>query len=295
MFKGIRFACVTVALLAAPARASLDGVDGVLSPFPVDAQTCLAVRIDLPSGQALAGIQWFHNDGSVPFPEVLFMEGDGGSPPDLSDTGMLLDQVVGESLSWGEAPLSQPVVSSTGVVYAVFVFPPYEEMAWEGEGGGPGIGYREGAGATAYLSLEGEEWIRFDPAHSIAIEPVLSLAKGGSVVLGSLEGTVSWDQPGEPVEATAARTRLLPPSPNPFNPRTTIRFSLEAASSVRLVVYNIRGQEVRILADEYREPGHHAVIWDGTDTRGRSVASGIYLVHMEALGRDYHQRISLLR
>ena len=72
--------------------------------------------------------------------------------------------------------------------------------------------------------------------------------------------------------------------PNPFNPSTTISFSIETPSmaSVLIEVYNIRGQRVKTLVDEYKSQGVHSVIWDGTDSSGQIVSSGIYFSRMTA-------------
>ncbi len=68
--------------------------------------------------------------------------------------------------------------------------------------------------------------------------------------------------------------------PNPFNPTTTISFTTRAAEIANLTVYNILGQEVVTLADKRFEPGRHEVAWDGRDSRGRAVSSGIYFARL---------------
>ena len=60
--------------------------------------------------------------------------------------------------------------------------------------------------------------------------------------------------------------------PNPFNPSTTIRFALPAAMHVRLVVYNMFGQQVGELVNEYREAGSYSVLWTADN-----LPSGTYL------------------
>jgi hypothetical protein len=65
--------------------------------------------------------------------------------------------------------------------------------------------------------------------------------------------------------------------PNPFNPVTTIRFDLPVSSQVKLIVYNILGQEVRTLANDVYSAGRHYVLWDGRNHLGHTVSSGIYL------------------
>lgn len=73
--------------------------------------------------------------------------------------------------------------------------------------------------------------------------------------------------------------------PNPFNPSTTIQYGLKEASSVRINVYNSRGQLVRTLINESKAAGTYRVVWDGKDSNNRSVSSGIYYFRMEA--QDY--------
>ncbi|HEX7069621.1 MAG TPA: FlgD immunoglobulin-like domain containing protein, partial [Rhodothermales bacterium] len=69
--------------------------------------------------------------------------------------------------------------------------------------------------------------------------------------------------------------------PNPFNPSTTIRFTLPSASPVRLVVYNVLGAEVAVLMDQSLEAGSHQAVWNATDAMGRQVPSGVYLYSLE--------------
>lgn len=68
--------------------------------------------------------------------------------------------------------------------------------------------------------------------------------------------------------------------PNPFNPETTIVFSIEKESDIKLTVYNLKGQRVKTLVNERREPGKYPVLWNGRDENEREVASGIYLYHL---------------
>ena len=78
-------------------------------------------------------------------------------------------------------------------------------------------------------------------------------------------------------------------SPNPFNPSTTISYSVPEGTSVQvtLKVYDIRGRLVRTLVDEVRQPGTYSVFWDGKDEAGCQVSSGVYLYRMQA--RDFVQ------
>lgn len=72
--------------------------------------------------------------------------------------------------------------------------------------------------------------------------------------------------------------------PNPFNPTTTIEYNIPQRSSVSITIYNISGQEVRKLLNEFQEPGTYKVEWDGKDSNGRIVSSGVYFYQMMAGG-----------
>jgi hypothetical protein len=72
--------------------------------------------------------------------------------------------------------------------------------------------------------------------------------------------------------------------PNPFNPATTIQFSVGGKQNpihTTLQVYNLLGQKVRTLVDAPKNSGIHRVIWDGKDDSGNEVASGIYFYRIE--------------
>ena len=65
--------------------------------------------------------------------------------------------------------------------------------------------------------------------------------------------------------------------PNPFNPATTIRFSLPEAGNVKLTLFNILGQEIRTLVNEYRESGVHTINFEANNLK-----SGMYIYKIEA-------------
>jgi hypothetical protein len=77
-------------------------------------------------------------------------------------------------------------------------------------------------------------------------------------------------------------TRLNSNYPNPFNPSTTISFDLARPGKARLSVYNVKGQLVKELVDGDMASGQHRVIWNGLDSSGRSVSSGVYFYRLEA-------------
>ena len=81
--------------------------------------------------------------------------------------------------------------------------------------------------------------------------------------------------------------------PNPFNPTTTIAFSLAHESNVKLVIYNMLGQRIRTLVNGKHAPGSHSVVWNGRDDQGRMVSSGVYFYRLQA-GRFIETRRMVL-
>ncbi len=79
-----------------------------------------------------------------------------------------------------------------------------------------------------------------------------------------------------------ASIELSQNAPNPFNPSTTIRFSLPASEHVGLAIYSASGALVRMLVDETRDRGAHDVTWDGRDSAGSPVGSGVYFYRLTA-------------
>ncbi len=84
-------------------------------------------------------------------------------------------------------------------------------------------------------------------------------------------------------------------APNPFNPSTVIGFQLPEAGTVRLVIYNLLGQQIRELVNEKMEAGYFTTTWDGTDELGRRVASGVYLYRIQVGAFSAVQRMLLLK
>jgi len=95
-------------------------------------------------------------------------------------------------------------------------------------------------------------------------------------------GNVYQATPVTDPQAPAITTALLGASPNPFNPSTTISFSMETPGNASIDIYNQKGQMVKSLANGYFDSGTHHLTWNGTDNSGRSVASGLYFFRMKS-------------
>ena len=88
---------------------------------------------------------------------------------------------------------------------------------------------------------------------------------------------------------------LQPAYPNPFNPTTTIKFSLKDNQKASVVVYNIKGQKVSTLVDDMLEKGNHEIIWNGTNEHGKQIGSGIYFIRMQTNNYNKVQKVVLMK
>ena len=83
--------------------------------------------------------------------------------------------------------------------------------------------------------------------------------------------------------------------PNPFNPTTTIRFTLDAKTHATLRVYDVAGRLVATVLSRELPAGPQRAVWDGKNNRGESVASGVYFYRLSASGREATRKMVLLR
>lgn len=83
--------------------------------------------------------------------------------------------------------------------------------------------------------------------------------------------------------------------PNPFNPKTTIGYSLPKDTKVNLTVYNILGQEVKTLINKEQQAGIYSVLFNGKDSYGRDIPSGIYFYKIQAGKFTKVERMTLLK
>ena len=181
--------------------------------------------------------------------ETLMVESIEGNP-DYSEIGVFQDDVcVGARVN--EAYPMQILAYSTPVE--------------EGGGALSFMLYSESKGAVAVSPAT----IR--PGYYSANEPVIEPEQYGFRVL-----TLKTND-----QQTPSVLALHSNYPNPFNPSTTINFSLPQTAPVKLVIYNIRGQKVKVLLNESLEYGNHKVVWNGRDDSNRPVASGVYFARLE--------------
>ena len=151
---------------------------------------------------------------------------------------------------------------------------------------------------TWYLVLD-ETYLQ-SGQNVIEFRNIINQDRSTSFVNWQLKDVALW----RPFSAKlAAGTRLLSklpdglgdPFPTPFNAEVTIPFTVAAAGPVRLAVYNLMGQQVRVLADEWVEAGAHRVRWDGRTDAGVEAASGVYWAVLQAGDVVQTAKLALIR
>ncbi|MCH8327379.1 MAG: T9SS type A sorting domain-containing protein [Candidatus Marinimicrobia bacterium] len=154
----------------------------------------------------------------------------------------------------------------------------------QGEGSGS---IRRGTGSAIYHLSQAGQWVELP-----------SMDKQGLVVAWTrLGGTFRL---GERTLIVPEKTRLSANYPNPFNPSTRIAFDLGLLDGpdqkVTLIVYNLLGQQVKVLVSGTFPAGQHQVVWNGRNRDGQAVASGIYFVRMlTSSGQHFTHKMALLK
>lgn len=135
-------------------------------------------------------------------------------------------------------------------------------------------------------------------------QPVIGLSSGADYIesAGFWHWDMSWPGPEVGVKGEPSLDLSLPKEyslsqnfPNPFNPVTSVNYSLPEAVHVRLEIYNILGQKVRTLVEEPQVAGYKTVHWNGVDDYGRGMASGVYFYRLEAGKYSSSKKLLLLK
>jgi hypothetical protein len=109
-----------------------------------------------------------------------------------------------------------------------------------------------------------------------------------------------WAQvwPSIPTAALAPiayRDELFQNYPNPFNPTTTVEYSVARTNLVEIVIYNVRGQQVKTLVSEDKSPGRYKAQWNGRNDTGSQVASGVYFYRLTIGSYSSVKKLVLLK
>jgi hypothetical protein len=122
--------------------------------------------------------------------------------------------------------------------------------------------------------------------------PRFVVMSGSHLSMYLLDSPTDVDEHEHPMPVSFS---LSPNYPNPFNPSTVIEYSVPTRSHVSLMVFNILGQKVTTLVETDLSAGTYKAIWDGTDSHGKPVASGIYFYRLESDATVLSRKMLLLK
>ena len=100
---------------------------------------------------------------------------------------------------------------------------------------------------------------------------------------------------GVAADAVPMGFEILPAYPNPFNPSTTIPYTLAEQGRITVGIYNVLGQHVATLVDGVMPAGSFSAVWDSTNNSGERVTSGVYIVRLETAGHTSSGKLLLMK
>jgi hypothetical protein len=236
-----------------------DGSDGVLGTLP----------IQLGSGASLSFWHWIAAEedvgGQAWDGACVEISTDGGAAwSSLTPEGGYTHQIIDNPAS--PYPPGYPVWSGS----YDWRLAQFDLSAYAGQG----VRIRWRFGSDGYLAFEG--WYVDDI----------------DLVTTTDETAGAGDGPG-PIPT---RTTLLGAMPNPFQPKTTIRYTVAARSGpVRLTVHDVTGRVVRTLLEGGATPGGHEAVWDGRDDRGHPMSAGIYFARIRSKGAEDSSKLLMVK
>ncbi len=138
------------------------------------------------------------------------------------------------------------------------------------------------------VSILGDRaWIAMAAGRDIAYNNASTVFLQGVVIAGTPNP--------DPDPVVPALPLIESCSPNPFNPTTSISFSLPQAGKACISVYDLRGRKIATLLDSEMPAGQHSINWNGKDMDGREAASGVYILRLEATGKRHTRKVTLMK
>jgi hypothetical protein len=268
-----------------------------------NALTGIWVRVD-PVGTAAQP-----EDDHTPAPGVLcFVTGNGAVGGGVGDN----------DVDGGTTTLLSPVFNLSAATQSCIVS--YWRWYSNNQGGDPNNDFWvvdiSNDGGTTWQSVENVNppnaqqniWVRVDvdvlalfgAPNQVKLRFKASDLATGSVVEAAVDDLVALTTGASagvegPVASAPVRFSVGPSQPNPFNPSTTLTYTLPAATEVKVTVFDATGRAVRELTRGPEIAGVHAIAWDGRDGNGAAVSSGVYHIRVEAAGQAGTRKIVLLK
>jgi hypothetical protein len=154
------------------------------------------------------------------------------------------------------------------------------------------------------ISFDGKTWKTWPNLKAASMSSAIALDADGYMWIasnygvgesGNLSAMKLSTGPTGVAEVTPMNFAIIGNYPNPFNPSTTISFTLPETGKASLAIYNVSGQKVRELVSSTLSAGKHSVVWDGCDMNGNNVSSGIYISRLTMKDKVTANRMLLIK
>jgi len=212
---------------------------------------------------------------SIFVPETQYLDFDNNTPPEIID--YRVESVPGVTTTvradYYDADNNLPL---TRILYFDWGF--YDMASFDHT-------YSDTSEFEKILAWPGEGWHYYRFSFSDGVETIETAMDSVYLTLTDIE-----DNSSLPLEFS-----LYQNYPNPFNGSTVITFNMPQSGQVNLAIYDILGREVVKLVNGEAYSGQHSVIWDGTNSAGQSVPSGVYFYKLTALGNNITKKMNYLK
>lgn len=169
-------------------------------------------------------------------------------------------------------------------------------LVWEAGGAAPIDGFHVYRSETEDGQFEQLTLVPLEPRDLVVYRDETALGNTTyHYMVGALSRGETWYSHPIALSLPGRPTTLYRNFPNPFNPATTLVFYLESPSRAQLAIYDLRGTRVSTLLDETTPAGRHSLVWNGVDSAGRQVGSGVYICRLVTDHAVLVERLLLLK
>lgn len=240
-------------------------------------------RFASPQETNLHRVEFWTNDATVRVDVYVYQDFTGGT---LQDLLAAVEDLSFEHAGYHSVPLDEPLAMAAGTSYHVAVrlqnlsytypLPVDQQGAYAAE--------------RTWISLDGGTW--YDLGAMYSCEAGIRIRTSPHTVLATGDDA---QPPATPPTLPDQGFALDPAWPNPFNPATSLAFTLDRPLTVNLRIYDLQGRLVRTLVAAERSAGRHHVSWSGRDDQERLVPAGVYLCRLDDGQRTRSRRLVLLK
>ncbi len=218
----------------------------------------------------LSGFKFFVDDDSFNqsvIIQILDNSGADGMPGESLIGGNLIIPVNLIESGWYEHRFDQPIAIPNAPFYIGDYY----------IGGGPQVGLDDSGNSGFNYQKIGTEWSEY--------------SEGNFMIRAIVDNPTSNDSETEIVPSNVSAFN----APNPFNPDTQIHFNLKYAGNTSIEIFNVKGQKIKSLLNEYRAIGSHSITWKGQDDKNLPVSSGVYFYKVNTDNGSVSKKMMLLK